>query len=591
MRRRSMLVLVAVVLLGLLGTVLAVAALRRGDQNRAAQTLSERTQTVVETVSAEIRRYGEALRDVTAAVSAQAELDADEFAAIVAPVDRSRLPGATGVSLIVAAGTGQIPQVQARWRARGAAGLTLQPAPRATSHWFTVFVHPLDGSAPSVGRDLAPATAAVRTLELSRQTRQLTASQPYLFLKDAHLPPDQQQLSTVLAAPVYATSRAAPDVGQFRGWIVLGVRGGDFLRQSIGVVARDTVTVTLRDTAADGRQIVLAAWTPPGVTVEQRTSRTTTVEAPQRQWQLRVSATDKLLPETAVQMRTAAWVTGAVLTLLLAILAATVTTSRDRLMLSVEEATAALREDIARRTRVEEQLRRREQELVGFAGVVAHDLRGPLARISAYSDFLREEAAPAWNDEHRGFLERLRGGATRMQSLLDDLLDYATADNRPLTSVPVDLQAIVTDIVAERVIAPTDGTVVVGPLPTVTGDPTLLRQVFDNLIGNACKYTRAGQAPQVEVTAQGDEQRGRWRIEVSDHGIGIPDEQRAEVFTAFTRASGSETYTGTGLGLAIVHRIVERHHGAIDVVGNRHGGSTFRVVLPATVPAARAWSR
>jgi signal transduction histidine kinase len=169
--------------------------------------------------------------------------------------------------------------------------------------------------------------------------------------------------------------------------------------------------------------------------------------------------------------------------------------------------------------------------------------------------------------------------------MLDDLLDYATADNRPLTTEAVDLSGMVTDIITERTLTWTGEqrpVIIAGPLPTVAGDPTLLRQVFDNLIGNAIKYTHHGRTPHVEITAEQNPLEDVWRIEVSDHGIGIPAEQRGTVFTAFTRASGSEGYPGTGLGLAIVHRIIERHHGHIGVTGNDHGGSLFWIVLPAT---------
>ncbi|MCY1145719.1 ATP-binding protein [Actinoplanes sp. Pm04-4] len=585
-RWRSPNLLIAVVLLGLLGTWLSAAAIRRGDENRAAQALSEQTDTVSQTVSAEVRRYGNTLRDVAAAIGAQAVLQANEFTAITAPIDRSRLPGASGVSLLVPASTAQIPAVQAGWRARGATDLTLHPADGFDNHVFAVLMRPLDGNPPSVGQDLAIAPAAIRALTLVRESRHVAASQPYHLLRDAALPVAQQQLSTLMAAPVYATSAQATDRGQFRGWVVLGLRGGDFLRQSIGVVARDSVAVTLRDTTGDGRHIVLAAWQPSEVTVRPDTTRTVTVDAPQRTWQLQITATTRLLPGSALHLQAAAWLVGLMLTALLAGLTATVTTSRDRALRHVEDATAALRDDITRREQVEEQLRRREAELVGFAGVIAHDLRSPLSRISGYADLLHDEAGPEVSADHDRYLQRLRTGAAQMSTLLDDLLDYATADNRPLTRTAVNLDTMVADIVTERTTLTTGDTdqpptLIVGPLPTIVGDPSLLRQVLDNLIGNAIKYTHHGHTPHVEISAQ--QHPGIWRLEISDHGIGIPEHQRDTIFTPFTRASGSESYPGTGLGLAIVHRIIERHHGHITVTANTPSGSRFTITLPDMV--------
>jgi signal transduction histidine kinase len=275
-----------------------------------------------------------------------------------------------------------------------------------------------------------------------------------------------------------------------------------------------------------------------------------------------------------------------VLTALLAGLTGTVLTSRNRALRRVDDATSALRDDIERREAVEQQLRQRETELVGFAGIVAHDLRSPLARITGYADFLREEAAAGLDPVHRDFLERLYGGAQRMQSLIDDLLDYAIADNQELLRTRVDLNRLVAEVVRDRVSGTGDlqPAIVLWPLPSVDGDPVLLRQVFDNLVGNALKYTPAGQHPSIEVTAH-PRDTGGWRVEVADHGIGIPAAQRATVFTPFIRADGSQDYHGTGLGLAIVQRIVERHEGEVGVEENRGGGSVFWFTLPAGVPA------
>ena len=276
--------------------------------------------------------------------------------------------------------------------------------------------------------------------------------------------------------------------------------------------------------------------------------RTVDVAVPQRAWRLTVRPTDKLVPPAPVDLELTAWLVGAAMTVLMLALTATILNSRNRAVRRVHQATAALRDDIARREAVEQRLRRREEELVGFAGIVAHDLRNPLARVLGYADFLREEAADVLDSVQRDFLDRLYGGAQRMQVLIDDLLDYATADNREITQVAVDLRDLAADVVRERVDGgPRPPVVVVGALPVVAGDPTLLRQVLDNLVGNAIKYTRPGCVPYVrlsgELTAG-----GWWRIEVADRGIGIAEEERARVFAAFTRAGGSEGLSGHRAG-------------------------------------------
>jgi signal transduction histidine kinase len=503
-----------------------------------------------------------------------------EFEAMTAATDRQRLPGATGVGLVVPATGAQVARVQATWRRAGSPELRLRPAPGHSEHLFVVLSRAIDGTGTSTGEDLAASPEAAAALSQAREGHEVAISASYRLLKDAGVPEETQQLGFVLAAPVYATSPSATDAGRFRGWMVMGLRGGEFLRDAVGRIAGDTVAVTLSDPST-GAGIAVGRLLPDTGIDTGRSARTVPIAVPQRTWELTVVPTDRVLPGADLHLDVAAALIGALITALLAGLTGTVVTSRNRALRRVDLATAALRDDIGRRVAVEQQLRRREEELVGFAGVVAHDLRSPLARITGYADFLREEAAPRLEPVHRDFLERLYSGAQRMQSLIDDLLDYATADNQTLLSTSVDLNRLVAEVIRDRVSGAGEQrpAIVVWPLPTVQGDPVLLRQVIDNLVGNALKYTPAGQDPSLEIT--GHRRDGDWRIELADRGIGIPAAQRETVFTPFTRADGSQDYHGTGLGLAIVHRIVERHHGQVGVEENPGGGSRFWFTLPA----------
>lgn len=588
--RRSVLVLVVICLLGLTGTALSALALRHAENERRDRALGQQTMLLSQVVTTELRRYGTMLTDLAAAVGAQARLEAPEFTAITAAADRERLPGGTGLAFVVPVAAPDVAKAQAYWRARGDSALTLRPAAATTAHRFIVLSRSIDGAPSSSGRDLAAAPEADAALTAAQRTSRVVTSRTYRLLKDAAVPPQHQQLSFVLVAPVYATSPGAPDLGRFRGWLAMGVRGQDFLNEAIGAAARDTVAVTLADTGTTD-PLPVARWQPRAGADPDGRVRTVTVAVPQRTWQLTVQPTDRLLADRTVPPEVVAWLVGAVMTALLAALTTTVLTSRDRALRHVDEATAALREDITRREQVEHRLRQREAELVGFAGIVAHDLRGPLARVLGYADFLRDEAADRLEPEHREFLERLRAGADRMQVLIDDLLGYATADNRAVVHAEVDLHRMAEEVAREHA---GDGegqspAIVVGPLPVVTGDPVLLRQVLDNLVGNAVKYTPAGAGPSVRLSGRVADDGGV-RVEVADRGIGIPEAERATVFTAFHRATGSDRYPGTGLGLAIVHRIVERHGGQVGVTPNPGGGSVFWFTLPPGHPPGTARS-
>ncbi|BCJ45715.1 hypothetical protein GCM10010168_58650 [Actinoplanes ianthinogenes] len=251
--------------------------------------------------------------------------------------------------------------------------------------------------------------------------------------------------------------------------------------------------------------------------------------------------------------------------------------------------------DITERKRVETELR-------GFAGVVAHDLKAPLTLVSAYAELVAEAladlaggaGAPTLEQARRGTAKVLHG-AGRMQRLINELLDYTAARDATLRVERLSLRALVDDVVVTRTDAPDEEPdarpdVFVGPLPEVCADPVLLRQVIDNLVGNAIKYTPPGRAARIDITARTEED-GEVRVRIADRGIGIPDGEHAAVFDSFHRASNGTAHPGTGLGLAICRRIVERHGGHIDAGPNPGGGTIFSFTLPGVAAGIRTENR
>ncbi|BBH70059.1 hypothetical protein ACTI_67440 [Actinoplanes sp. OR16] len=571
--RRSMLLLALVAVLGLAGTASAALGLWRGEQRMAERAADQQSARVAEAVTDEVRRYSDYLTSLAASVGAQQTLEAGEFAAIAAPIDRANLPGVTGVAYVVAATPAQTAQVQAYWRAHGADGLVLQPGDTDRGqHLFIVLGRSSDARPTPVGRDLTATPAAASAMRAAQQRRTLIMSATYHLIKDRALPAEQQQASFALAAAIHATA-PAQDAGEFRGWLLLGLRAGDFLRATVEAVATQASAVQMMDTETDG-DVPLVRWDSGRAIGPDDLTRQLSVEVLGRTWELTVEPAARLADHRGLAPHTIAVIVGTVITALLLALTATVTTSRDRAVRRVREATTALRTDIARREEVEQRLRRRETELRGFAGIVAHDLRAPLARITGYAELL---ATAHLEPDESDMLARLHDGAHRMTALIDDLLGYATADNAELRLAPVDLGKILAEIIHDR----DDGRAVftVGSLPVVNGDAVLLRQVFDNLVGNAVKYCAPDRRPHIDIRSRRDGER--WRVEVTDNGIGIPPDQAEAVFTAFTRVDEHRHYPGTGLGLAIVQRIVQRHGGTIGVEPNPEGGSRFWLTLPA----------
>ncbi|MDF1605564.1 ATP-binding protein [Nocardioides sp. YIM 152315] len=219
------------------------------------------------------------------------------------------------------------------------------------------------------------------------------------------------------------------------------------------------------------------------------------------------------------------------------------------------------------------------EELAAFAGVVAHDLRNPLAAIDGWTEMIADELDTGRLDTDlaREFVSRVRSSSRRMRELIRDLLAHATSGSRALAVSRVDVTAIVHEVASARHVG---GLVSAEPVPAVHADPVLVRQVLDNLIGNAVKYVAPGEEPEIAVRGRRVDAR-LVAVEVVDHGIGVPAADRERIFDEFHRAHHRE-YEGSGLGLSIVRRIVTRHGGTIAALPNPAGqGSVFRFTLPA----------
>jgi signal transduction histidine kinase len=219
---------------------------------------------------------------------------------------------------------------------------------------------------------------------------------------------------------------------------------------------------------------------------------------------------------------------------------------------------------------------RRIEELTSFAAVAAHDLKSPLAAVQGWIE-VAEDALGNDPVTASQALERGRSASDRMSREIDDWLTYNVAREGALQPESVALQPVLDSIVATY----PGGDYLVETPDSVRADPTLLRHLLVNLVGNAVKYTRPGEKPIVTIRSFATRD-GNWvRLYVVDAGIGIPDGEETAIFEPFRRAPGVEAiYDGSGLGLALAKRIVRRHGGVIRAARNEGPGSTFTVTLP-----------
>ena len=334
---------------------------------------------------------------------------------------------------------------------------------------------------------------------------------------------------------------------------------------SLRIPASNTETPSVM--AVLGREGIVAGADYRGVPV-----LASVLKVPDSPWLL-VAKTD--IAEVLAPGQEVLWLTtGLVAVLLLGGIAVVALISRQQRALAAE--VAARRRALAITAR---DLARSNADLEQFAYVASHDLQEPLRMVVGYVQLLDKRLAGKLDADTREFMAFAVDGALRMQALIQGILAYSRVSTRGATLDPVDSAAALKgalDLLATR-IAETGAEIDAQPLPRVMADRTQLAQLFQNLIGNALKFCK-DRAPRVRVAAA--REAGWWRFSVTDNGIGIAPEYRAQLFVIFKRLHTRREYPGTGIGLAICKRIVERHGGDIGIESAPDGGALFWFTLP-----------
>ena len=238
----------------------------------------------------------------------------------------------------------------------------------------------------------------------------------------------------------------------------------------------------------------------------------------------------------------------------------------------------SLEEKVVQRT---EQLQAANHELEAFTYSVSHDLRAPLRHIGGFSKILSEDFGHTLPEEARGYLQRIEDGVHRMGLLVDELLNLARVGRHALKLQPTWLNDIVEQVVS--LLQPeTEGRAVtwkIAELPTVDCDPILMKQVFQNLLANALKFTRPRERGVIEINSR--QENGEVVIEVRDNGVGFNMKYKDKLFGVFQRLHRPEDFEGTGIGLATVQRIVNKHGGRVWAESELDRGATFYFTLAA----------
>ena len=247
----------------------------------------------------------------------------------------------------------------------------------------------------------------------------------------------------------------------------------------------------------------------------------------------------------------------------------------------VEERTTALHEAQQQLEHKNARLEAANKELEAFSSSVSHDLRAPLRHLQGFTEALVEDYRSVLGEQGQQYLTHITNAVAQMNALIDALLGFARTSQQPLHQTDVDFNGLVHKILSEMQPEQAGRRIewIVPSLPAVHGDPTLLRQVWVNLIENALKYTRNKDSARIELGWR-NESRHELVFFVKDNGAGFDMSHSEQLFGLFHRLHRADEFEGVGLGLANVRRIIDRHGGRTWAEGEVGKGASFYFSLP-----------
>ena len=235
--------------------------------------------------------------------------------------------------------------------------------------------------------------------------------------------------------------------------------------------------------------------------------------------------------------------------------------------------------DITERKRMEEQLRSVNKELEAFTYSVSHDLRAPLRAVNGYAQILSEDYGKKLDEDANRILDIIKYNATKMGTLIDDLLTFSRLGRKEIQKHNIDLNLLVEGALIElNKTTQHRARIRIGKLHNVKGDYALLNQAVINLVGNALKYSSQKKEPLIEIFSE--QKANETVFTVKDNGVGFDMRYVDKLFGVFQRLHSDEEFEGTGVGLAIVQRVIAKHGGRVHAEGKTDEGALFQFTLP-----------
>jgi len=256
-----------------------------------------------------------------------------------------------------------------------------------------------------------------------------------------------------------------------------------------------------------------------------------------------------------------------------------------------KEAQKQLRHNNEQLEEINHALEASNHDLQQFASVASHDLQEPLRKIHIFSNLIKENGIEL-TAESKKYLEKIIVSSSRMKTLIIDILNYSRLSSNDQTIQCVDLNDLVKELLEdfELIIEEKGARVIKGELPCVDVNRGQMRQVFQNIISNALKFSKQGQSPEIRIDSkicrdksfksEEDKDGGYCLVTITDNGIGFDEKYVTNIFTLFERLNSKDKFEGTGIGLAIAKKIIDKHNGLITATSTEGNGTQFKIVLP-----------
>ena len=241
--------------------------------------------------------------------------------------------------------------------------------------------------------------------------------------------------------------------------------------------------------------------------------------------------------------------------------------------------------DITERKKLENELKRSNNELQQFAYVASHDLQEPLRTVASFTQLLARRYEGKLDSDADEFIHYIVDASVRMKQQIEDLLEFSRIMTRGGEFRKFKLKKIIKEDIngLKILIDENNAQITCGPLPEIYGDPRQIARLFQNLITNSIKFRKPDEPPKIHISCQKGQKSNEPIFSVSDNGIGMDPQYKDRIFTIFQRLHTTEEYTGTGIGLAVAKRIVERHGGKIWAESEPGKGTTFYFTISAEI--------